>query len=114
MNAGDGQTVDLKLFGVLPIKQANVQVLEETELIPCGTPFGIKMFTEGVMVVGLNNIDSEEGFKNPAKEAGIKIGDVIVSVDGNAVTSNKQISQAVESCQNGSITEMCIRDRSYR
>jgi stage IV sporulation protein B len=110
MNAGDGQTVDLKLFGVLPIKQANVQVLEETELIPCGTPFGIKMFTEGVMVVGLNNIDSEEGFKNPAKEAGIKIGDVIVSVDGNAVTSNKQISQAVESCQNGSITVDYTRD----
>ena len=42
------------------------------------------------MVVGLNAIDSEDGLKNPAKDAGLKIGDVITAVNGQPVSSNKR------------------------
>ncbi len=42
-------------------------------LVPCGTPFGIKMFTNGVVVVGMSDIDSETGKVNPAEQSGLKM-----------------------------------------
>ena len=43
---------DLMLFHAIPVKPVSVSVVEQKQVIPCGTPFGIKMFTDGVMVVG--------------------------------------------------------------
>lgn len=88
-------TAELDLFGIIPIKQAHVSEVDEIKLIPCGTPFGIKLLTQGVMVVGLNNIDTEEGLKNPARDAGLKIGDIITAVNGQPVSSNREISSVV-------------------
>ena len=46
-----GYDTQVLLFGAIPIKTVHVSVTEPQWLIPCGTPFGIKMFTSGVMVV---------------------------------------------------------------
>lgn len=44
----------LKLFGIIPIREVNVDVIDsEVLVIPGGSSFGIKMLSEGVMVVGL-------------------------------------------------------------
>ena len=43
-------------------------------VVPGGSPFGIKMFTDGVMVVGMSDIQMGSENVNPAKEAGLKIG----------------------------------------
>ena len=50
----------LMLFQTIPIKTVQVDVVKETKVIPCGTPFGIKMFTNGVVVVGTADIDTPE------------------------------------------------------
>lgn len=88
--------VELSLMGLIPIKQAQITELSQTMLIPSGKPFGIKILTEGVMVVGLNGIETTNGLKNPAKEAGIQIGDVIHSINGQEVKSNQDIAQLVQ------------------
>ena len=56
------------------------------ELIVAGTPFGVKIQTEGVIVVGLPNENS------PASSAGLKRGDIIVSVNGDTVESAEEFS----------------------
>ncbi len=48
----------------------------------CGTPFGIKMFANGAMVVGFSDIYTSTGYQNPAKTAGLRMGDVITSIAG--------------------------------
>ena len=73
--------VDFKLFGVIPIKQATAQVIDKMVVIPSGEIFGIKIFTDGVMVVGMTDIDCDKGLINPAKNAGLKIGDNIISIN---------------------------------
>ena len=70
-----------------------MDVTEPLMLVPCGTPFGIKMFTDGVVVVGMSDIDSESGKANPATEAGLKIGDIITNVNGETVNENEEVSQ---------------------
>lgn len=94
--AGSSYTASLNLFGLFPIKDVTVKVVDATSVIPCGTPFGIKMYTDGVLVVGMSDVDTASGPKNPAETAGIKIGDVIVSIDGQAVNTTDKVSSIIE------------------
>ncbi len=57
-----------------------------------GMPFGVKFLTDGVIVVGFDESLSE----NPAKNAGIRCNDVIISIDGRAVISADTLNAAVE------------------
>lgn len=94
-NVGSNYTTELKLFNKIPIKQTRVEVIDETYLMPCGTPFGIKMFTEGVLVVGMSDILTEKGNINPAKTAGIQLGDVILKINDIPVNTNEQVSEII-------------------
>ncbi len=88
-------TVSLKLFGLMPIKEVSVSVVDRPTLIPCGTPFGIKMFTKGVMVVSLTEVESGGKGYNPAVAAGLRIGDIILEANGEEVKSNEHVSSII-------------------
>ncbi len=87
--------LDLKLFGVIPVKTVTVQHTSTVMLSPCGTPFGIKMFTDGVLIVGMSNLETDMGAANPAKEAGLEIGDILCTLDGQAVRTNEDVSKII-------------------
>ena len=69
LTPGSSYLASLNLFGLFPIKDVTVKVVDATTVIPCGIPFGIKMFTDGVLVVGMSDVDTANGPKNPAKAA---------------------------------------------
>lgn len=81
----------LMLFDSIPIKNVKEKTVSRPMLVPCGQPFGIKLMTDGVMVVKLEKIDGE----CPASECGLKIGDIITSVNGEKVDSNKKIGEVI-------------------
>ena len=87
-SAGNSYNVDLKLPYGVEIKQVQVQVVDREMVIPGGNPFGIKMFTEGVIVVGMSDIASGGTSSKPAKSAGIKVGHIIISMKGEQVHTN--------------------------
>lgn len=87
----------LKLFGVIPVKQIEVETVEQKLLVPCGNPFGIKLNTDGVLVIGTGEIKTENGVRCPAKEAQICEGDAIVSINGKTVFTNEDIEDIVSS-----------------
>ena len=89
-------TAQILLFGFLPVKTVSVSVAESRSVIPCGTPFGIKLFTDGVVVVDTSAISTAAGTKDPAKEAGIRKGDIIREIDERPVTSNEQLGETME------------------
>ena len=95
--AGSTFTMDVKVLGVIPLKQINVKVVDEMQVAVLGTPFGIKLYTEGVLVVGFTEIDTENGDKNPAKTAGIKEGDFIVKINGINVYTNEDVASIIRS-----------------
>lgn len=90
------QEVELSILGIIPVKTVGVTTTQRTQVIPSGDPFGVKIFTNGVMVVGMTEVDSELGLINPAKEAGLKEGDVIVSINDLQVFSNRQVAAIIE------------------
>lgn len=110
LSTGASRTVDLKLFGIIPIKTTHVSVISEQQVVPGGTPFGIKLFTRGVMVVDLNAIDSPEGAVCPAETAGLKKGDVILSMNEEEVDSNEEISSIIAESEGEPIAIRYQRD----
>ena len=72
--------------------------LNSTELYPGGMPFGVKFFTNGVLIVGFCDIDNGSGAKNPAQAAGLRIKDVITEVNGEELTCAAQLTTTIENC----------------
>ncbi len=69
---------------------------ERKTLIPCGTPFGIKMLTDGVVVTDFGTVNSNSECVSPAELAGIKKGDIITSINGIQITDSDSLSNAVQ------------------
>ena len=66
-----------------------------------GMPFGVKFYTEGILVVGFCDVDvttNGGGCRNinPAKNAGLKLRDVITKVNGQTPASAASLTKAVE------------------
>ena len=95
-NIGEEFNVELKAFGIIPFSTVSVEVLDELQVAVLGTPFGMKLYTEGVLVIDMTDVETENGNVNPAKDAGIIKGDYIVSVDGRKISTNEELSAAVE------------------
>lgn len=104
--------VQLKMFGIFPIKNVNVSEVPAKCVVPCGTPFGIKMFTDGVMVVGLTEVDTANGLVNPAKQAGIKIGDTILEMNGIKVRGNSDIVKIIQQSKGGEVSVVVKRKQA--
>ena len=62
----------------------------ERMLVPVGHTAGVKLFARGVLVVRLPEDDS------PAKEGGLKEGDVILACDGNPITSTEHFQALIQ------------------
>lgn len=94
-------SLELKLFGLIPLKKINVDVVPNIRLMPGGHSIGVLLRTEGVMVVGYSpilNQQNEPCF--PARDADIKVGDVIISINGIQVLTDDQLRNIVENvCQ---------------
>lgn len=93
---GGSYNAQLSLGGVIPVKTVRAEVLGRRVVQVCGTPFGIKMFANGAMVVGFSDIYTAQGYQNPAKTAGLKLGDVIVSIAGHETRTNEDVAEALQ------------------
>ncbi len=107
-SVGSRYHVDLRVMGSVSVKKVQVEVVDRKMVIPGGFPFGIKMFTDGVMVVGMSDVQTTEGLRNPSREGGLKIGDVILSINGKSVASNEQVGQMVAQ-SDGEIMDFSIK-----
>lgn len=101
---------ELKLLGIIPIKTVNIQEVDEPVLIPCGNPFGIKLLTDGVIAVEVSGFETEDGFMSPAADAGIKTGDIIKTINGEKIMSNKDIENIISGSGGRQLTVNLVRD----
>lgn len=112
MPKGSSETINLRLFGFIPIKAAHVNVIENPTITPGGTPFGIKLFTKGVIVIDINNVQTNGGVVSPARLAGITKGDVILSVNSVEVYSNEQVAGIIENSNGEALSVTLKRDNN--
>ncbi len=78
--------LEIKLLGILPVKNLEVDVLPKLKVIPGGHSIGVKLNTRGVLVVGLEEIEGIDNENyNPGYDGGLRIGDSILEINGTKV-----------------------------
>lgn len=98
-NQIDTYQMNLKLFGVLPYKNVDIEVIQDTMLIPSGIPIGIYVKTEGVLVVGIGEFESSGGESvSPARYV-LQKGDYILKSNGEEVENKKHFISMVEASE---------------
>ena len=89
----------VKLLGI-PVKTVNVSVNPERFVIPSGEAIGVKIYTDGVLVVGIGSVKGSDGkISDPAKDAGLMIGDRIIEINGEKVISTEEFMQKIDLCK---------------
>ncbi len=85
-------TIQLRVFGAIPIKNLQVRVEEPVMVVPGGQAVGVLYSSQGVVIVGhvpLRGSDSKQYY--PARDAGLKIGDILTAIDGISVNTVDEV-----------------------
>ena len=106
INETGKKTVKLSLFENIFLKDVNVDVLPRTRVIPVGSIAGIKLYTSGVLVVGMSEIQGIDNKRyKPYENTGIEEGDTIISINNYKIESTEELIEKVNAC-NGNELEI--------
>lgn len=105
----------VKLFGIFDVKDVDVSVIERIKVIPIGQVSGIKLYTSGVLVVGMSEIKGEDNLKyRPYENLGIQEGDTIVQVNNRSVIDTKDLIDVVNHSKGESINIKYVRNKEIQ
>lgn len=94
----------LVLLLTLGLTTANAQTQSNKQVILGGTPFGLKLYTNGVIVIEVKEENS------PAKQSGLQVNDLITSANNTQITSNEQLKSMIENSNGNAISLTIIRN----
>lgn len=102
--------LSVKLLGI-KVKNVNVNIIENTEVIPIGNLIGVKLYTNGVLVVGMSEISGMDSNKyKPYEGSGIEEGDVIVEINKKEITSTKELTSLINKSKGKEIDITYVRE----
>ena len=81
----------LKLFGWLQLKDIQVNVVDTKYAIPCGTPIGIYLKSDGIMVIGTGDVTKKDGMVAEPAFGILQSGDYIESINGTALNDKETL-----------------------
>ncbi len=90
-NQVDRYKLQLKLFGVIPLKDVDVEVIQDIRLKPAGIPIGIYVKTKGVLVVGIGEFEGENGQKYSPARYIFQTGDYILEINDQEINTKKEL-----------------------
>ena len=81
----------------------------ERTVIPMGRAVGIKLFSDGVLVVGLADVPGQEGSTAPAKTCGLKQGDIITHINNTQVDTIEQVREVLQDLEGDKMSIRAMR-----
>ena len=113
-NVGN-ETITVNLFDKIKLKTINIKVLEDVEVIPVGQIVGIKLYTNGVLVIGSTSIENENGeICKPFASTQIQEGDTIVSLNGTTVNNTKELIEIINESKGEEIEITYIQNEQQK
>ena len=105
----------LNLFDKLPLKSINVSVLPRTKVIPVGNIAGVKLYTSGVLVVGMSEIEGKDNkIYKPYENTGIKEGDTITKINNKYISSTDDLIDNVNKSEGDTIEVTYIQNQQTK
>lgn len=104
-------TVDVKLFNTFNVKEVSVSIIDKTTVIPVGQVSGLKLYTNGVLVVGMSEIKGEDNQKyKPYENSGIQEGDRIIKINNEELTDTNSLINIVNESKGKSLEIEYVRN----
>ncbi|HZK38288.1 MAG TPA: SpoIVB peptidase [Clostridia bacterium] len=103
--------LQLKILGLIPYKNIKINVVPQIKIIPGGQSVGVRLNTDGVLVVGTADI-TDDNFKthNLASISGIKTGDTLAKINDIKVQNASHVSEIVKASDGGKLSLSIIRN----
>ncbi|MBR6151809.1 MAG: SpoIVB peptidase [Lachnospiraceae bacterium] len=109
----DRYDMEVRLFGIFPLKKVDIRVIEDQELIPMGNPIGIYLESHGVLVVGIAEFETMDGRKVTPAENLLQAGDYVLAVNGATVPDKEELMRQIEGSEGRPVT-LTIERREKR
>ena len=94
-NQEESINVGINLFGI-KVKEVSVNVIDDVEVVPLGGLIGMKLYTNGVLVVGMSEIYGENNqVYKPYENTGIKEGDTITKINDEYIVSTDDMTECI-------------------
>lgn len=111
INSEGSNSLNLNLFGTIPVKEVSVNVIPKTTVVPLGNAIGMRLYTKGVLVVGMSQIETDNNEKKkPYENSGIEQGDTILEVNNKVVENTEDLIKEVEKSEGNSINIKYLRN----
>ncbi len=102
--------LSVKVLGA-KVKEINVNIIENTEVVPLGGVIGVKLYTNGVLVVGMSEISGKDSNKyKPYEGTGIEEGDVIIKINETEITCTNELTQEINKSKGNNLDVIYVRD----
>jgi stage IV sporulation protein B len=89
--------LDLKMFGLIPVKTVEVRSIEKQQVLASGNPIGIKLKTDGIVIINVSGVIKEDGTRAfPAQTAGLLAGDILIKAGGKKLFCINDLISVVE------------------
>ncbi|WP_130807129.1 SpoIVB peptidase [Senegalia massiliensis] len=96
--------LNIELLGLFPVKTVQVNIMDRIKLQPGGQSIGVKLKTEGVLIVALSDIKGKDGENHtPGIESGLKIGDSILEINDIKVKDSYHVIDLLNDIQDSKI-----------
>ena len=102
--------LSLNLFNLFSVKDVTVNVIPKTTVIPVGKAIGMKLYTEGVLVVGMSEIEG----KKPYENSGIETGDKIIEIDDTQIDNTDELIECVNNSNGKELEIKYISDNEEK
>lgn len=100
-----------KILGFVPFRNIKVNVVPELRVIPGGHSIGVKLNTEGVLIVGVTEVTNEDGQAyNLAESGGIEIGDLLIAINGEKIKNANHVGNMIKNSEGKKIVLTIKRD----
>ena len=108
-------TVDVKLFNTFNVKEVSVSIIDKTTVVPVGQVSGLKLYTNGVLVVGMSEIKGIDNQKyKPYENSGIEEGDRITKINNEEVTDTNTLINIVNKSKGESLEIEYVRNNEIK
>ena len=105
--------LSLNLFNKVPLRQIDVDVIKKTKVIPLGNAIGLKLYTKGVMVVGMSEIqDENKNEYKPYENTGIEEGDMIIKINEEDIKTTDDLVKKVNESKGNKINIKYTRNEN--
>ena len=91
--------IPCSLLGMLPLKNVQVETVEDQWVCVSGNPVGLYMETQGVLIVDTGEITNQNGIALEPAANIVQPGDYILEVNGKTVSRKRELIAEIEDCQ---------------